>query len=244
MSIHTQKNHQHRHVCCALIGQCTAVSNCCLFMVGNRRKTNWYTFRVELFTLFCLPACCVMDSTSICAIILVQRFSGKWSLCSLTWMPGCLCNCTVYDSSLVFVYVWAHVRWCVFECVLSMTVFFHSTWLLTTVVTQAANHQLWAGVCLYSTRLMMERFYHFRRHNSVRMCANCKIIKVLTPDWFFSQGRQKLARFNAREFATLIIDILSDAKRRQQGKGLSSPTGETLGGRLALRAEGNFKTAF
>uniref|UniRef100_A0A673AYZ2 G protein-coupled receptor kinase interacting ArfGAP 1 n=1 Tax=Sphaeramia orbicularis TaxID=375764 RepID=A0A673AYZ2_9TELE len=38
-----------------------------------------------------------------------------------------------------------------------------------------------------------------------------------------NQGRQKLARFNAREFATLIIDILSDAKRRQQGKGLSNP---------------------
>nr|XP_023701145.1 ARF GTPase-activating protein GIT1-like isoform X2 [Paramormyrops kingsleyae] len=38
-----------------------------------------------------------------------------------------------------------------------------------------------------------------------------------------NQGRQKLARFNAREFATLIIDILSDAKRRQQGKGLASP---------------------
>ncbi|RXM29899.1 ARF GTPase-activating protein GIT2, partial [Acipenser ruthenus] len=37
-------------------------------------------------------------------------------------------------------------------------------------------------------------------------------------------GRQKLARFNAREFATLIIDILSDAKRRQHGKGLTSPT--------------------
>lgn len=35
------------------------------------------------------------------------------------------------------------------------------------------------------------------------------------------QGRQKLARFNAREFATLIIDILSDAKRRQLG--ISSP---------------------
>ncbi|KAG8590503.1 hypothetical protein GDO81_006782 [Engystomops pustulosus] len=33
-----------------------------------------------------------------------------------------------------------------------------------------------------------------------------------------NQGRQKLARFNAREFATLIIDILSEAKRRQQGK--------------------------
>ncbi|KAJ7990255.1 hypothetical protein DPEC_G00298430 [Dallia pectoralis] len=39
-----------------------------------------------------------------------------------------------------------------------------------------------------------------------------------------NQGRQKLARFNAREFATLIIDILNDAKRRQQGKGLTSPT--------------------
>lgn len=34
-----------------------------------------------------------------------------------------------------------------------------------------------------------------------------------------------MARFNAREFATLIIDILSEAKRRQQGKSLSSPTG-------------------
>uniref|UniRef100_A0A3Q0S6G8 GIT ArfGAP 1 n=1 Tax=Amphilophus citrinellus TaxID=61819 RepID=A0A3Q0S6G8_AMPCI len=44
---------------------------------------------------------------------------------------------------------------------------------------------------------------------------------AVAPGLFFSQGRQKLARFNAREFATLIIDILSDAKRRQQGKGLS-----------------------
>ncbi|KAG7484872.1 hypothetical protein MATL_G00054430 [Megalops atlanticus] len=43
-----------------------------------------------------------------------------------------------------------------------------------------------------------------------------------------NQGRQKLARFNAREFATLIIDILSDAKRRQQGKGLASPTADPL----------------
>uniref|UniRef100_A0A8D2LV66 GIT ArfGAP 2 n=1 Tax=Varanus komodoensis TaxID=61221 RepID=A0A8D2LV66_VARKO len=32
-----------------------------------------------------------------------------------------------------------------------------------------------------------------------------------------NQGRQKLARFNAHEFATLVIDILGDAKRRQQG---------------------------
>ncbi|KAG7491115.1 ARF GTPase-activating protein GIT2 isoform X5 [Solea senegalensis] len=38
-----------------------------------------------------------------------------------------------------------------------------------------------------------------------------------------NQGRQKLARFNAHEFATLVIDILSDAKRRQQGNSISSP---------------------
>ncbi|XP_005344333.1 ARF GTPase-activating protein GIT2 isoform X9 [Microtus ochrogaster] len=36
-----------------------------------------------------------------------------------------------------------------------------------------------------------------------------------------NQGRQKLARFNAHEFATLVIDILSDAKRRQQSSPLS-----------------------
>ena len=30
------------------------------------------------------------------------------------------------------------------------------------------------------------------------------------------QGRQKLALFNAKEFATLIIDILNDARRREQ----------------------------
>ncbi|XP_059192257.1 ARF GTPase-activating protein GIT2a isoform X1 [Centropristis striata] len=38
-----------------------------------------------------------------------------------------------------------------------------------------------------------------------------------------NQGRQKLARFNAHEFATLVIDILSDAKRRQQGNSIGSP---------------------
>uniref|UniRef100_A0A8D0E6P5 GIT ArfGAP 2 n=1 Tax=Salvator merianae TaxID=96440 RepID=A0A8D0E6P5_SALMN len=38
-----------------------------------------------------------------------------------------------------------------------------------------------------------------------------------------NQGRQKLARFNAHEFATLVIDILSDAKRRQQGNPVPSP---------------------
>ncbi|PVD31653.1 hypothetical protein C0Q70_07071 [Pomacea canaliculata] len=32
-----------------------------------------------------------------------------------------------------------------------------------------------------------------------------------------NQGRQKLARFNAREFATLVFDILNDARRRQTG---------------------------
>ncbi|MED6238007.1 glycerophosphoinositol permease [Ataeniobius toweri] len=39
----------------------------------------------------------------------------------------------------------------------------------------------------------------------------------------FLPGRQKLARFNAHEFATLVIDILSDAKRRQQGNSVGSP---------------------
>ncbi|XP_038826501.1 ARF GTPase-activating protein GIT2-like isoform X5 [Salvelinus namaycush] len=38
-----------------------------------------------------------------------------------------------------------------------------------------------------------------------------------------NQGRQKLARFNAREFATLVIDILTDAKRRQRGNSCESP---------------------
>ncbi|XP_061762509.1 ARF GTPase-activating protein GIT2a isoform X4 [Nerophis ophidion] len=38
-----------------------------------------------------------------------------------------------------------------------------------------------------------------------------------------NQGRQKLARFNAHEFATLVIDILSDAKRRQRGNSATSP---------------------
>ncbi|XP_078362260.1 ARF GTPase-activating protein GIT2-like [Oculina patagonica] len=32
-----------------------------------------------------------------------------------------------------------------------------------------------------------------------------------------NQGRQKLALFNAKEFATLIIDILNDARRQEQG---------------------------
>uniref|UniRef100_A0A6Q2WZS3 Arf-GAP domain-containing protein n=1 Tax=Esox lucius TaxID=8010 RepID=A0A6Q2WZS3_ESOLU len=38
-----------------------------------------------------------------------------------------------------------------------------------------------------------------------------------------NQGRQKLARFNAHEFATLVIDILTDAKRRQRGTSCESP---------------------
>ncbi|KAM6423073.1 ARF GTPase-activating protein GIT2 isoform 1-T1 [Liasis olivaceus] len=39
-----------------------------------------------------------------------------------------------------------------------------------------------------------------------------------------NQGRQKLARFNAHEFATLVIDILGDAKRRQHGNPVPSAT--------------------
>uniref|UniRef100_A0A8D0A9G3 G protein-coupled receptor kinase interacting ArfGAP 2b n=1 Tax=Sander lucioperca TaxID=283035 RepID=A0A8D0A9G3_SANLU len=38
-----------------------------------------------------------------------------------------------------------------------------------------------------------------------------------------NQGRQKLARFSANEFATLVIDILTDAKRRQWGNSCDSP---------------------
>lgn len=43
---------------------------------------------------------------------------------------------------------------------------------------------------------------------------------------FMLQGRQKLARFNAHEFATLVIDILTDAKRRQQGNSPDNVKGE------------------
>ncbi|XP_053743236.1 ARF GTPase-activating protein GIT2-like isoform X1 [Synchiropus splendidus] len=38
-----------------------------------------------------------------------------------------------------------------------------------------------------------------------------------------NQGRQKLARFSAHEFTTLVIDILTDAKRRQWGNACESP---------------------
>ncbi|NXL77526.1 GIT1 protein, partial [Leptocoma aspasia] len=52
-----------------------------------------------------------------------------------------------------------------------------------------------------------------------------------------NQGRQKLARFNAREFATLLIDILGEAKRRQQGKSLLSPTGEARRANTQIRQQ-------
>ncbi|XP_031756143.1 ARF GTPase-activating protein GIT2 isoform X7 [Xenopus tropicalis] len=51
-----------------------------------------------------------------------------------------------------------------------------------------------------------------------------------------NQGRQKLARFNAHEFATLVIDILSDAKRRQQG---GSVTGSKENVELVLKSISN-----
>ena len=52
----------------------------------------------------------------------------------------------------------------------------------------------------------------------------------LNPDFSATrnQGRQKLARFNAREFTTLVIDILSDAKRRQTGALSPSQTPKEL----------------
>lgn len=54
----------------------------------------------------------------------------------------------------------------------------------------------------------------------VRFCINL-IFAWLFLSWsvlfcLVLQGRQKLALFNAREFATLIIDILNDARRREQ----------------------------
>lgn len=55
----------------------------------------------------------------------------------------------------------------------------------------------------------------------------CSIVADMTL-FYLVQGRQKLARFNAHEFATLVIDILSDAKRRQQGNSIASPKGQHL----------------
>lgn len=46
--------------------------------------------------------------------------------------------------------------------------------------------------------------------------------------WYISQGRQKLARFSAHEFATLVIDILTDAKRRQWGNSCESLKGNVF----------------
>uniref|UniRef100_A0A7N8XE20 GIT ArfGAP 2 n=1 Tax=Mastacembelus armatus TaxID=205130 RepID=A0A7N8XE20_9TELE len=43
-----------------------------------------------------------------------------------------------------------------------------------------------------------------------------------------NQGRQKLARFSAHEFATLVIDILTDAKRRQWGNSCESSKGKII----------------
>uniref|UniRef100_A0AAR2IXU0 Arf-GAP domain-containing protein n=1 Tax=Pygocentrus nattereri TaxID=42514 RepID=A0AAR2IXU0_PYGNA len=52
-----------------------------------------------------------------------------------------------------------------------------------------------------------------------------------------NQGRQKLARFNAHEFATLIIDILSDAMRRQQGSSATIPKGKGIHSRHASESQ-------
>ncbi|XP_063051109.1 ARF GTPase-activating protein GIT2a isoform X1 [Engraulis encrasicolus] len=52
-----------------------------------------------------------------------------------------------------------------------------------------------------------------------------------------NQGRQKLARFNAHEFATLVIDILSDAKRRQLGNMVTSPRVDNI--ELILKSVGS-----
>lgn len=58
-------------------------------------------------------------------------------------------------------------------------------------------------------------------------CSNLTFIAAFYVLTLFSflQGRQKLARFSAREFATLVIDILADAKRRLWGNSCDSPRG-------------------
>lgn len=43
-----------------------------------------------------------------------------------------------------------------------------------------------------------------------------------------NQGRQKLARYNTREFTTLIVDIVSEARRRQLGIPLSAAYGGAI----------------
>ena len=127
----------------------------------------------------------------------------------------------VYVSFLMFVYVWA--RLCVWVCVKYDCVFPQH---------MVIDHSSHTGSELLTVGWIVS-VLHITHDRTLcaHVCILYMMIQVITPDLFFSQGRQKLARFNAREFATLIIDILSDAKRRQQGKGLSSPTGETLGGR-------------
>ena len=45
--------------------------------------------------------------------------------------------------------------------------------------------------------------------------VNFSFIFLLNKGLHFFQGRQKLARFNALEFASLIVDILHDAKNRE-----------------------------
>lgn len=72
--------------------------------------------------------------------------------------------------------------------------------------------------CLLYRNLPFKRFV---------VCHCTCLLWSVVNDVTFSlvQGRQKLARFNAHEFATLVIDILSDAKRRQQGNSIASPKG-------------------
>lgn len=71
----------------------------------------------------------------------------------------------------------------------------------------------------------IQALYCFPLHTLTLIFAHCWLCCDFA---FLLQGRQKLARFNAHEFATLVIDILSDAKRRQQGNSLASPKGQHL----------------
>ncbi|XP_076452808.1 ARF GTPase-activating protein GIT2-like [Babylonia areolata] len=60
-----------------------------------------------------------------------------------------------------------------------------------------------------------------------------------------NQGRQKLARFNAREFATLVMDILNDARLRQTGIAQTPKEPDKFSGgtKLLKRAESKTMSA-
>ena len=158
-------------------------------------------------------------------VILLRHVHGKCLLYRLAHMPACLPNYMVYVSLHIvsaWVQLWLCVLW-IWQCFSTA----HGSW-------PQDSHRHWAADCVLCSvcisahnKKKKKKTQKLLGEIQVVMPTSARVHILISPYWFFPQGRQKLARFNAREFATLIIDILSDAKRRQQGKGLSSPTGET-----------------